>query len=481
MSAPSPKTIVIAGASGFVGRALGRALHAAGGARVVGLSRSPHSPGDGFDEWRAADLFSLRDAERALEGAAVAVYLVHSMMPSAALSQGRFEDLDLICADNFARAAQKAGVSRILYLGGLVPDGSLELSAHLASRLEVERALGGYGVPVTTLRAGLVVGPGGSSFDMLLKLVERLPAMICPSWTATRTQPIALVDVVALLAYAVEHPATAGKIYDVGGPEVMTYREMMRTTAEVLGVTRRFVTVPLFTPQLSTLWVTLVTGASRELVAPLVESLRHEMVARERTLQEEAGLPGMPFREALAVAIAERTPGGAARAPRPPADLVAGPRRVRSVQRLPLPPGRDATWVSEEYLRWLARAFRPLLHVELSPGAERARICFRGLSLLELTHSRERSAPDRPLLYITGGALSRDDGRGRLELREVRGAGVLLAAIHDFIPRLPWFLYRRTQAIVHLAVMWRFGVHLARAGVPDRGLAAALAGARKSA
>lgn len=464
MAQSASPSVVIAGGSGFVGRALGQALHEAGGVRVIGLSRRAQPPGDGFDAWRAADLFSLIDAERALEEASVAVYLVHSMMPSAALSQGRFEDLDLSCADNFARAAKKTGVSRIIYLGGLVPPGPLALSAHLASRLEVERALGGYGVPVTTLRAGLVVGAGGSSFDMLLKLVQRLPAMICPAWTATRTQPIALADVVALLRYVVLTPTTSGRIYDVGGPDVMTYREMMKTTSEVLGLTRRFVTVPFFTPQLSTLWVTLVTGASRELVAPLVESLRHEMVAKDRTLQEEAGVPGTPFRAALADAIGSAAHPAPPLARRPPTEQGSAARRVRSVQRLPLPPGRSATWVSEEYFRWLARAFSPWLRVDLSESSDRARIQLPGLGvlLLELTLSRARSTVDRPLLYITGGVLSRDDGRGRLELREVRGAGVLLAAVHDFIPRLPWFVYRRTQAVAHLAVMWRFGAYLAR-------------------
>ena len=131
------------------------------------------------------------------------MYLVHSMLPSAHLTQGNFRDFDLICADNFGRAAARNGVRQIIYLGGIVPAAANRghaLSSHLASRLEVENTLAASGVPVTALRAALVVGRGGSSFDILVKLVTRLPAMICPAWTSTRTQPIALSDVVALLA-----------------------------------------------------------------------------------------------------------------------------------------------------------------------------------------------------------------------------------------------------------------------------------------
>lgn len=460
--------LVVAGASGFVGRALGAALAREGRFRLVGLSRSRRAPSEGYDEWRAVDLFSMLETERALEGASVAVYLVHSMMPNDALTQARFADLDLLCADNFARAAAKAGVKQIVYLGGLVPpDG--ELSEHLQSRLEVERALAAHGVPVTTLRAGLIVGPGGSSFEILTNLVERLPVMVCPAWTATRTQPIALDDAVALLSFAIGRESCASRTYDIGGPDVLTYREMMERTAEALGKRRWLLTVPLFSPSLSTLWVTLFSGASRALVAPLVQSLRHEMVARDRELADAAGVVGIPFRDVLAQSITEmRSAGPKKQVDATPkatkARMTRGPRRARSIQRLPLPDGRSARWVAVEYFRWLEGAMRPFLRVDLSEDGSHARIAIAGtrVSLLELRLAAERSTDDRPLLYIVGGLLSNDDGRGRLELREVRGTQTVLAALHDYIPRLPFFLYRRTQAIAHLWVMWRFARHLAR-------------------
>jgi uncharacterized protein YbjT (DUF2867 family) len=458
---PERPTLVIAGASGFIGRALAERL--AGRFRLVGLSRGPRS-GDGYDAWRACDLFSLKDAEEALAGARYAVYLVHSMMPSARLVQGRFEDLDLICADNFARAARRAGVEQIVYLGGLIPPGA-PLSKHLESRREVEVALGGHGVPVTTLRAGLVIGAGGSSFQMMLRLVRRLPVMVCPSWTSTECQPIALDDVTEIAAYCLGRDACFGGTYDIGGPDVLTYREMMVQTAEVLGVTRPMLPVPVLSPALSRLWITAITGAPKELVAPLIQSLAHPMVAGDRRLQDEAQIPGLPFRASIARALAEEE-----RTAAPPAPLAyaaprasSAPSRVRSVQRMPLPRGRDAAWVAAEYLRWLPRGLWPLIDVRIDD----AHVCRFHLGrlrapLLVLAFSAERSAPDRQLFYIKGGLLAAETDRGRFELRETPDGLSVLAAIHDFRPRLPWQIYASTQAVFHLGVMHAFSRHLAR-------------------
>ena len=292
MSEQQKPVVVVTGATGFIGAALLPELEH--DFHTIGLTRrSREDPGGGI-EWRRCDLFSLRDAERALEGADIGVYLVHSMLPTARLTQGSFADLDLLLADNFARAAARAGVKRIIYLGGLIPPSDEELSAHLASRLEVEAALASSGVPVTTLRAGLIVGGGGSSLRMLVRLVARLPMMIAPAWTRQPCQPIAVEDVIAILAGCVRDPGTAGETYDIGGPDVLSYREMMHETARILGKRRLIIPVPLFTPALSRLWVTLVTQTPRELVAPLVQSLRHSMVARDRRLQERLGIPGVP-------------------------------------------------------------------------------------------------------------------------------------------------------------------------------------------
>lgn len=474
---PDRLTVAIAGANGFVGRALRVVL--AQTHHVIGLSRgrTPGVDDDGVD-WRRCDLYSLLDAERGLQGADVAVYLVHSMLPSARLTQASFEDTDLILADNFARAAAATGVQQIIYLGGLIPTDTDGLSRHLDSRLEVERALGAYGVPVTALRAGMVIGPGGSSLDILLKLVRRLPVMLTPKWTRSQTQCIALNDVVELIAFAVGEPRTYGRPFDIGAPEVTQYRELMRITAEVLGKRPRMYAVPFFSPGLSKLWVSLISGQPLALVSPLVESLKHKMVAQDRTLQDMAGQSPTPLREALADAIEAEARQAKARRAR--SKYSASKRSVerdpdvRSIQRLSDPGVGDAEWVTQEYMRWLPRFCRPFVHVE-QDGHE-VRFCVpKGPCLLILTKSDDRSSPERALLYITGGVLTRVDEtgarRGRLEFRQVVGEGVYLAAIHDFSPRLPWWLYTVTQAKAHLIVMRAFGRHLdrlrANAATPD--------------
>jgi uncharacterized protein YbjT (DUF2867 family) len=448
------RRVAIAGASGFIGRAVAHALRER--FDVIGIARTAPSYADA-PEFRTADLFNLREAERALEGADIALYLVHSMLPSARLTQGDFADFDLLCADNFARAAAKAGVRQIVYLGGLTPEGPL--SPHLESRREVEEALRAYGAAVTVLRAGLVIGAGGSSFDMLVNLVRRLPMMICPQWTSTRTQPIALDDLVALLAYVVGRQECEGQTYDVGAPEVITYRALLQMTAAALGVRRRMVSVPFFSPRLSRLWVTLFSGAPSELVGPLVESLRHEMVARDLRLAEQAGLAPTSVRVALERALATERP--AARSA-----LVRRPRRpslVRSVQRMSLPAGASAEWAAQEYVRWLPSRLSGLLRVEHDADRS-ARFYLRGVRapLLVLTYAAERSTPARQLFFVTDGKLVARGSRGRFELRQVLDGATLFTAIFDFAPSLPWWLYRATQARVHAWVMASFARHLAR-------------------
>jgi len=189
-------TVVIAGATGFIGRWFIERFHQS--FHIIALSRSEMLPGPDYGkaEWRKVELYSLSSTEAALSGADYAVYLVHSMMPTTRLHQGDFEDTDLLLADNFGRAARANGVKQILFMGGLLPqhESISELSRHLRSRWEVERTLGSAGVPVTALRAGIIVGAEGSSFQMIRKLVERLPVLICPTWCQSATQPVELDD-----------------------------------------------------------------------------------------------------------------------------------------------------------------------------------------------------------------------------------------------------------------------------------------------
>ncbi len=457
--------VVMAGASGFVGTALLPVL--AKDFDVVALSRSASTELPGV-RWERCDLFSLLQTERALSGADFAVYLVHSMLP-ARLTQARFEDMDFILADNFARSAARAGIKQIVYLGGIIPDDA-QLSRHLASRLEVERVLAARGVPVTSLRAGLVIGPHGSSFRIVLRLVRRSPVLLCPHWTRSMTQPVGLRDVVRLLHFSIGRPEMYGRAFDLGGPEVMTYVEMMQRTAARLGRRRVIFAMPFIPTRLSVLVTRFITGAHRELVAPLVESLRHAMLAHSPTLQERAGIAAQTFDEALAEAVAAggEEEGADKHLARRDHYAEVG-RYVCSIQRLPLPPGRDAIWVAREYARWLPSLFKFILRVTVDPSLN---VVFRVTGvrrpLLELSYSRNRSSADRPLYYITGGLLAREpdkgDGRApaRLEFRESPDRRSVLAAVFNYRPSLPWRFYRMTQAPMHLFVMKMFGWHLAR-------------------
>jgi uncharacterized protein YbjT (DUF2867 family) len=451
MTNPNGKVlrVAITGATGFVGNALASRLEeecaviALGRryAAVAGADPPMDSSGPGITR-RRCDLFSVSQTQLALEGAEVAVYLVHSMSPNAKLTQGRFEDLDLLLADNFGRAAAEAGVQRIVYLGGLMPTGEgAALSAHLASRLEVEKALGAHGVPVTAVRAGLVVGAEGSSLNLLVRLVERLPLMVCPSWTSSRTQPIALTDVVEILACCCFDEETTGRICEVGGPDVLSYREMMQVTARVVGRRRPMIPVPFVTPALSELWVSLVTGTSRSLVRPLIESLRHPMVVSDPWLQRKMGLEGRSFEDALRDSLRR--------------SRVWKRPIARSVQRFKLPEGRDAVWVGEEYPRWLQRILPGILRVERS--GDDLSLGIRGIPRAMLILRRDEATNDsgRYLLRVVGGLLAgtHPSGDPRLEFRITPDGEHVLAALQDFEPRLPWWIYAWTQAPIHAAIM----------------------------
>ncbi len=458
-------TIAVAGASGFIGQAVIKAL--VNDYNIIGLSRSTGRFMEGVT-WRSCDLFSLKDAELALVNCDIAIYLVHSMLPTARLTQGRFDDLDLLIADNFARAAAKNKIKKIIYLGGLIPDG--QLSLHLQSRREVEDALGGCGVPCITLRAGLVVGANGSSFEMMRKLVDRLPMMICPKWTSTRTQPIAISDVTNLIANVIKDESLPARPYDIGGADVLTYLDMMRITAELMGKRRIFFPIFWFSPKLSRLWVRLVTGAPSQLIGPLVESLRHPMVAKDHQLVTRYKLKTLTFKDALFAALHETGPANASDGRQKSVaegttalNTMLTSNRVCSVQRLPLPSSKNAAWVADYYASWLIDFLYPLIRVEkdqigslkLNLSLGKGRCCW---TLLELKYSSERSSPERHLFYIQGGALlSRNAAsNGRFEFREVLHHRYVIAAIFDFVPALPWWIYKFTQAVLHLFVMWSF-------------------------
>jgi len=281
---PDAPLVAVTGVTGYVGGRLVPELLAAG-YRVRALARHPERlrGRPWFDDVDivtadASDPDQLRDALRDVD---VAYYLIHS------LGSGRqFEQRDRRTALVFAQSAREASVRRIVYLGGLYPEGQ-ELSPHLASRTEVGEILLASGVPTTVLRAAVILGSGSASFEMMRYLTERLPAMTVPRWVDNRIQPIAIRDVLRYLVGAAAMPPEVSRGFDIGGPDVLTYREMMQRYAAAAGLPRRVIVgVGVLTPRLSSLWVSLVTPVPSGLARPLVESLVHEVVCDEHDIAE---------------------------------------------------------------------------------------------------------------------------------------------------------------------------------------------------
>lgn len=446
------KKILIAGASGFIGHALIERLLAHEGIEIVALSRKIRPSENPRLTWKQCDLFSLKDIQLAMVGCTEAYYLVHSMLPSASLSQGTFYDFDLIIADNFVRAAIEHKLQHLIYLGGMIPPVT-ELSWHLRSRLEVETTLRESGIPTTALRAGLIIGPHGSSFTILQRLIERLPIMICPAWTKTRSQPVALADILKVLERSSFEPKVENGIYDIGGPEILTYQGLIQKAATLVRKTRTIITLNIIPLFLSRFWVSLITGVPRNLVYPLVLSLRHEMVADPNRLWPFPEDLTTGLDETLRVALLGVTPNTYV-------GYLPIERDVRSIQRLVLPPGRDAVWVAKEYFHWLPNFFSTLIRVKVEGDLCTFYLVHPEIQILVLKRSEERSTPERQLLYVVGGILSGEQDRGRLEFRVVLNRQYVMAALHEFRPSLPWWLYKYSQALVHLIVMKAYGEHL---------------------
>jgi len=290
--------ILIVGASGYVGGRLVPLLQAKGHDLVL-MSRDARHLAARFPEARVvvADLLNSASLPPALEGIEVAYYLAHSM----GAGERGFAERDQQAARNFAEAAARAGVRRIVYLGGLGDD-TAKLSHHLTSRHQTGAELAASGVPVTEFRAAVIIGSGSASFEIQRHLTERLPVMITPRWVGTRCQPIGIRDVLDYLVGALDHPEVTG-IVEIGGPDVLSYGDMMRTYARLRGLRRLMIPVPVLTPRLSSYWVNLVSPVPAGIARPLIEGLRNEVVVRDPGPASAFDVHPQPYVEAVQRAI----------------------------------------------------------------------------------------------------------------------------------------------------------------------------------
>ncbi len=296
--------VLVTGANGYIGLRLILAMLEAGHT-VTAVVRDPaRFPSDNFSA-KAARLTVVRadflDAESLTalpESIDAAYYLIHSMGAG-----GDFAAREKQCAVNFANAAKRANWKRIIYLGGLVNE-KAALSEHLASRQGVETVLGASGVPLTVLRASIIVGSGSASFEIIRDLSEKLPVLITPRWVNTRCQPIAIRNVIGYLRRVLDHPETMGMTYDIGGPDVMTYRKLLEDYCKVRGLKRWFLSTPLLTPRLSSGWLFLMTSTSFPLARTLVDSMTNETICRDRSIRGIIPMDLLNYREAVEMALA---------------------------------------------------------------------------------------------------------------------------------------------------------------------------------
>ena len=353
--------IAISGSTGFVGKHLIKSLLKED-LKLIGLTRSHCISSNEKLEFRTCDLYSLLDAERSLEGCDIAIYLVHSMNQSVRLSQGTFEDFDFLLADNFANACERNKIKRIIYVSGILPYDRLT-STHLRSRYEVEKTLLKHKTPVTVFRTGIVLGPEGSSFDMIKKIINRLPVIILPKWTLNKIQILSIKDLVDAIRIEIFRPESGyDGSFDLAHPKVFRYAGLVKKNSRKVGKKNIFIRLSLVPSYISKHWITFITGYSKFLVYPLVDSLRYSMVTKEERLWpdkkdfeeiDESIVWSWNIKNSVNLPISRKTP-------------VPYNRLVRSVQRLPVPEGWSIKEVALEYMRWLELFFKPFLKIDIS-------------------------------------------------------------------------------------------------------------------
>ena len=296
--------ILLTGANGYIGKRLLPELLAAGLEVVCCVrdrARLPSGPPYDHPGVRVfeVDFLDPSASEQMPNDVNAAYYLIHSMSDSSS----RFEEMEARTARNFVEMMDAASVRQIIYLGGITNE--KELSDHLASRKKVDKILRGARAPVTSLKAAIIVGSGSSSFEIIRDLVEKLPVMITPSWLNTKTQPIAISDVIECLSGVLLREETFGGSYDIGGPDVMTYKEMLIQFAEVRGLKRYIFTVPVLSPKISSYWLYFVTSTSFKLASNLVDSMKVEVIARNNDLLDMLGISPVPYKKAVDLAFQE--------------------------------------------------------------------------------------------------------------------------------------------------------------------------------
>ncbi|WP_426303766.1 NAD-dependent epimerase/dehydratase family protein [Staphylococcus sp. Y174-1] len=443
------KKILLTGASGYIGSHLMNKLK--DNYEIIAISRNIENKSNEHNvTWKAADLFDLNEITEVMEDIDIAIYLVHSMMPSAKLTQASFEDMDALLADNFAKAASYNKVQHIVFMSGLIPNTN-ELSPHLRSRLECEQILGSYGVPVSTLRAGLIIGSKGSSYPILKKLVERLPGLLLPKWAYNTTLPVAIDDVIDGLYKIVERNPNENESIDIGGPSHMTYKDLFKQTAEVLDKRLPTIDLPIIPIWLSKYWVKLISGVPKEMVYPLMDSLIHDMIRNDENIVKDISIGKIDYKESVRNALEEETKTQKKGKSSRKGDI----KDVRAISRVVLPKDVNMIQLAESYANFLNRITLNVVNSDFNEDNFTISVPCLNKDLLLLSKDFKASNNERILYRIVGGdfALDSDGGNARLEFRRLPNSDACIIALQEYEPTLPWWVYKYTQAKVHKSVM----------------------------
>lgn len=443
------KKILLTGASGYIGSHLMNKLK--DNYEIIAISRNIENKSNEHNvTWKAADLFDLNEITEVMEDIDIAIYLAHSMMPSAKLTQASFEDMDALLADNFAKAASYNKVQHIVFMSGLIPNTS-ELSPHLRSRLECEQILGSYGVPVSTLRAGLIIGSKGSSYPILKKLVDRLPGLLLPKWAYNTTLPVAIDDVIDGLYKIVERNPNENESIDIGGPSHMTYKDLFKQTAEVLDKRLPTIDLPIIPIWLSKYWVKLISGVPKEMVYPLMDSLIHDMIRNDENIVKDISIGKIDYKESVRNALEEETKTQKKGKSSRKDDI----KDVRAISRVVLPKDVNMIQLAESYANFLNRITLNVVNSDFNEDNFTISVPCLNKDLLLLSKDFKASNNERILYRIVGGdfALDSDGGNARLEFRRLPNSDACIIALQEYEPTLPWWVYKYTQAKVHKSVM----------------------------
>ncbi|MGW7926469.1 NAD-dependent epimerase/dehydratase family protein [Staphylococcus xylosus] len=443
------KKILLTGASGYIGSHLMNKLK--DNYEIIAISRNIENKSNEHNvTWKAADLFDLNEITEVMEDIDIAIYLVHSMMPSAKLTQASFEDMDALLADNFAKAASYNKVQHIVFMSGLIPNTN-ELSPHLRSRLECERILGSYGVPVSTLRAGLIIGSKGSSYPILKKLVDRLPGLLLPKWAYNTTLPVAIDDVIDGLYKIVERNPNENESIDIGGPSHMTYKDLFKQTAEVLDKRLPTMDLPIIPIWLSKYWVKLISGVPKEMVYPLMDSLIHDMIRKDENIVKDISIGKIDYKESVRNALEEETKTQKKGKSSRKGDI----KDVRAISRVVLPKDVNMIQLAESYANFLNRITLNVVNSDFNEDNFTISVPCLNKDLLLLRKDFKASNNERILYRIVGGdfAFDSDGGNARLEFRRLPNSDACIIALQEYEPTLPWWVYKYTQAKVHKSVM----------------------------